>query len=505
MAKRKLDAVDASASKKPHRAGSSNSASSPDAPAEPVSLQIVTGSYERVLHGLIATVEPQPQAQTQTQDKPASSVKFADTFLFNAHASAIRCIALSPPSEGSDPHSQKVILASGSTDERINLYNLSTAPPPKNAQPSIPSLHGTAITQNPKNRELGALTHHSATITCLKFPSRSKLFSGADDNCVSISRTRDWTMLSSIKAPIPKAQGRPSGDTAAPGEVPSGINDFAVHPSQKLMISVSKGEKCMRLWNAMTGKKASVLTFDRDLLQNVGEGRWSSGEGRKLEWDPEGEEWVVAFERGFVTYGLDSRPKAQTLPRPMTKLHQLHYVPNLPSSAGPVLAVSTEDGRILFYSSASTVTPAASSDAVKKGREVSVPSCRLLAQLGGRTAGLTSRIKDFEILPVAEGADRYFIITGCSDGAVRVWRLNGEDLLSEIEEKDEASDAVKEKGPNVSNTLGAKQVGELLGAHEGGNRITCLKAFVMTGAPEEADASKEEEDEASSSDDSDSE
>ncbi|KAK8255117.1 WD40-repeat-containing domain protein [Phyllosticta capitalensis] len=496
MAKRKRETV----------ADTPKTTAAADAPSEPVTLQIVTGSYERVLHGLIATVEPKLAANSQAQDKPASSVKFADTFLFNAHASAIRCLALSPASDGSDPHSQKVILASGSTDERINLYNLSTAPPPKNAQPSIPSLHGTAITQNPKNRELGALTHHSATITCLKFPSRSKLFSGADDNTVAMSRTRDWTMLSSIKAPIPKAQGRPSGDTAAPGEVPTGINDFAVHPSQKVLISVSKGEKCMRLWNLMTGKKASVLAFDRDLLQNVGEGRWSSGEGRKLEWEPEGKEWVVAFERGFVIYDLDSRPIAQTLPRPMTKLHQLHYVPNLPSTAGSVLAASTEDGRILFYSSASTVTPAASSDAVKKGREVAVPSCRLLAQLGGRAAGLTSRIKDFEILPVAEGADRYFIITGSSDGAVKVWRLNGEDLVAALEQPEEANDAKKEKLSNVSNTLAAKQVGELLGTHEGGNRITCLKAFVMTGAPEEAadatDGAKEED--VSSSDDSDS-
>lgn len=190
----------------------------------------------------------------------------------------------------------------------------------------------------------------------------------------------------------------------------------------------------------------------------------------------------------------------------MTKLHQLHYVPNLPSTAGSVLAASTEDGRILFYSSASTVTPAASSDAVKKGREVAVPSCRLLAQLGGRAAGLTSRIKDFEILPVAEGADRYFIITGSSDGAVKVWRLNGEDLVAALEQPEEANDAKKEKLSNVSNTLAAKQVGELLGTHEGGNRITCLKAFVMTGAPEEAadatDGAKEED--VSSSDDSDS-
>ena len=84
---------------------------------------------------------------------------------------------------------------------------------------------------------------------------------------------------------MPKPQGRPSGDTAGPGEVPAGVNDFAIHPSQKLMLSVGRGEKCMRLWNLMTGKKAGVLNFDRELLNQVGEGKYGNGEGRRVLWD----------------------------------------------------------------------------------------------------------------------------------------------------------------------------------------------------------------------------
>ncbi|KAH7062324.1 WD40-repeat-containing domain protein [Macrophomina phaseolina] len=474
-------------------------------PALAAPLQIITGSYERVLHGLTATLGAKLDSNASQRD--SNAVKFTDTFLFNAHASAIRCIAISPPSDSSDPKSQKVILASGSTDERINLYQLSTAPPPANSQPSIPTLTGTPITHNPKNREMGSLMHHSSNIGALHFPSRSKLFSGADDNTIAITRTRDWTVLSSIKAPIPKAQGRPSGDTAGPGEIPSGINDFAVHPSQKLMISVSKGEKCMRLWNVMTGKKASVLNFDREILQNVGEGKWSSGEGRKVKWSPDGEEWVVVFERGFVVYGLDSRPKSQTLPRPMTKIHQVHYVPGLSEDIGEILAVSTEDGRILFYSTKETVTPEAASKAVKSGTEAAVPSCKLIAQLGGKSAGLNGRVKDFEILPIPEEADQYYIITGSSDGAVRIWRLSQSELTLPAEDAANKGqdDKDSEKVATVSNTLSAKQVGELIGTHETGNRITCLKAFIMNGTPEDDGDTPMEQDEASSSDNSDSE
>src|SRR5947208_9458655 len=56
-------------------------------------IQIITGSYERVLHGLTATISRSPGES----DPP--SVQFADTFLFNAHSSAIRCLAISPLSD----------------------------------------------------------------------------------------------------------------------------------------------------------------------------------------------------------------------------------------------------------------------------------------------------------------------------------------------------------------------------------------------------------------------
>lgn len=72
------------------------------------------------------------------------------------------------------------------------------------------------------------------------------------------------------------------------------------------MVSVGKGERCMRLWNLVTGKKAGVLNFNKDMLQQVGEGKWGTVEGRKVEWDIEGEEFVVGFEKGAVIFGMVS-------------------------------------------------------------------------------------------------------------------------------------------------------------------------------------------------------
>ena len=314
MAKRKRQdsGKDAQAPNKPSKTAKPTAVQETSSDIIPaLTLQIVTGSYERVLHGFTAAVAASGLTSSIDTKKPATpespSVQFVDTFLFEAHASAIRSLALSPVPKPDSTEPPRVILASGSTDERINLYSVSAAPPAVNEQyPTVPTLAGSKVLENPKNRELGSLLHHSASVSALHFPSRSKLLTGADDNTISIARTRDWSVVSTIKAPRPKVQGRPSGDTAPPGGSPSGVNDFAVHPSMKLMLSVGRGEKCMRLWNLVTGKKAGVLNFNKEMLQSVKEGRWSSGEGRKIEWNIKGEEFAVSFEWGAIVFGIVS-------------------------------------------------------------------------------------------------------------------------------------------------------------------------------------------------------
>ncbi|EDU41801.1 60S ribosome biogenesis protein Mak11 [Pyrenophora tritici-repentis] len=445
-------------------------------------IQVVTGSYERVLHGFAAAI-PRSLFDGQCDDilAPESDwpkVDFTDTFLFNAHSSSIRCLALSPLSD----KTSKIMLATGSTDERINLYSISTAPPiASKSRPKLPSLHGGSITENPKNKELGSLLHHSSNITALYFPTRSKLLSSAEDSTIAITRTRDWTALSTIKAPIPKPQGRPSGDTAGPGEVPSGINDFAVHPSMKVMLSVGKGEKCMRLWNLITGKKAGVLNFDRTILTAVGEGRFASGEGRRVIWDPEGEGFAVGFEHGIVVFSMDSKPKVQITPMPRTKLHQMHYIS--PASRPYTLCVSTEDGRVLFYDT-NSMLPSEPSKDDKKTPKDNLPAARLIAQLGGPAAGMTSRVKDFEIITLSPSI--LLIITASSDGTVRFWILDTAGLKTE--------DSSKATG------FTAKQVGMLIGSYSTGTRITCLKAFSMTGTPDSEEEEEDKEEEGVSSD-----
>ncbi|KAK3380395.1 WD40-repeat-containing domain protein [Lasiosphaeria ovina] len=496
MAKRKREAATNG-----DAAGKPSSAKKPKAPSRPgqalpfkvsgdgsVTIQIIAGSYDRVLHGITATTRPSPASSTAKPSSKISgpvaqkAVDFADTFLFNAHASAIRCLALSPPSEPIPGQPQKVFLATGSTDERINIYNLSAHPPSSRAaaeQKLLSAVTPRPILENPKNRELGTLLHHTSNITKLVFPNRSKLLSGSEDSTIAVSRSRDWALLHTFKCPVPKVMGRPSGDTAALGGAPSGVNDFAIHPSSKIMISVSKGERCMRLWNLETGKKSRVLNFSRETLTEIGEGRHSTGEARSIVWGRSGgeDEFAVAFDRDILVFGMDCTPRCRVLGDTKTKVHKVCYVQTGATPDETALAVATEDGRVLFYSTDKTDLQDPPRSEAKPAR--TLPSAKLVAQLGGKGAGVLTRIKDFAILPVEseDGQRSWYVVTGSSDGKLRLWRLEAGDLQAG---------------------------GKILGTYETQNRITCVEAFIMIPRPEGVEDSEYEYND-DSSDDNDSE
>ena len=508
VAKRKRDAtaVDAEAVEKTNTAKKAKAPRPRKAPtpsAFPIQLttsdgqltiQIIAGSYDRVLHGVTTTIRPFTSPLSSSSKKSKQNVEktarpkaeFADTFLFNAHASAIRCLALSPPSVPDHKGQQKVFLATGSTDEQIKIYNLTAHPPSFRAvedQKTLSSLLPRPVLENSKNREVGQLTHHTSNITRLVFPNRSKLLSAAEDSTIGVTRTRDWAQLHSFKCPIPKVAGRPSGDTAVAGMGPSGVNDFAVHPSNKIMISVGKGERCMRLWNLETGKKSRVLNFDKELLIEIGEGRHSTGEARRIVWgssrDKEGEEedeFAVGFERDVLVFGVDCLPRCRLMRGENTKVHTFAYVKSVDgeNEGESVLAVATEDGRILFYKTNEFVEAEEMKGGGKEKAKESVPCARLVAQLGGKAVGITSRVKDFKVLPTRDedGKMSWYIVAGGSDGRLRVWRVGSEDLCVGKGDKD------------------GKQVGELMGTYETNNRITCVEAFVMIPRPDGAEDSE---------------
>lgn len=169
----------------------------------------------------------------------------------------------------------------------------------------------------------------------------------------------------------------------------------------------------------------------------------------------------------------------------------MKYV-SLPMKGGEkedLLAVSTEDGRVMFYSTKEVKKDEADT-------ECSIPHATPVAQLGGKQAGLPGRIKDFEVLSLEGQAKEYrsdvLVVTGNSDGVVRIWKLTGKEVAS------------------AKKTEDTTQIGKLLTTAETGNRITCLAAFVMLPAEDPStliDSGDDDsaEDEAESSSDSDDE
>lgn len=155
----------------------------------------------------------------------------------------------------------------------------------------------------------------------------------------------------------------------------------------------------------------------------------------------------------------------------------MKYIVHDPSrDDGELFAISTEDGRVIFYSTKKLRQPEA-------GSESSIPYAEAIAQLGGKPCGLTGRVKDFEILSLQdesiEGRDGFLVVTGSSDGNVRVWRLTGIDLNAE---------------PKDGNSTNIRQIGQILGTYETGDRITCVKSFIMLPSEDPSTLQDSEED-----------
>lgn len=173
----------------------------------------------------------------------------------------------------------------------------------------------------------------------------------------------------------------------------------------------------------------------------------------------------------------------------MTKLHQIRYVevPGPPGTDRELIAVSTEDGRILLYLSSQS----SGKDISDANSTFTIPTLNPIGQLV--VEGPKSRIKDFEIFGTSgrqDSARGLYVISASSDGAIRIFALDNEKLYANTvvsspairESKEEpATVTAMLSGTNVngSETIPTKQLGKLLGTYETGHRITCLGAFLM--------------------------
>ncbi|CAG8495795.1 12151_t:CDS:2, partial [Racocetra persica] len=194
---------------------------------------IVVGSYERILYGINGRWVKSDQ---NNFDKCKPSLHFDPTFIFPAHIGCIKAVAV-----GSR------YLASGSTDEVIKLYDIK------------------------KRKELGSLLQHEGSITTIQFYNKTHMISGSEDGTVCIWRTKDWECLKVLKG----HKGR--------------VNSVDIHPSGKIALSVSS-DKTVRLWNFLTGRKASVNKLGR--------------EGEMVLWNSLGDHYAILMGQEIEIYNI---------------------------------------------------------------------------------------------------------------------------------------------------------------------------------------------------------
>lgn len=184
----------------------------------------------------------------------------------------------------------------------------------------------------------------------------------------------------------------------------------------------------------------------------------------------------------------DSKPKGRIVSSPVSRIHQIRYC-SRGEDASEVVVISTEDGRLVFFSE-NLQSPSA--DEVSE-----IPSYEVIGHLGGKACGIEARVIDFEILSQTEnnGTPGYLIITAGSDGSVRLWKLDEAELKgngpSQVSSAVSETNFPREKTPQDGTKSSVRQLGRLIGTYSTPNRITCLKAFMLLDAPEDAQKNKD--------------
>ncbi|KAF9931814.1 p21-activated protein kinase-interacting protein 1-like protein [Linnemannia zychae] len=226
--------------------------------------RIVAGTYENILYGVDAY---------WNEDM---TLRLSPIFIFSAHIGCIKALAIGGH-----------FLASGSTDEKIQLYDLK------------------------RRKELGALLQHQGTITALTFHTKSHMLSGSDDGKICVWRSKDWECLKSMK-----------GNQAS-------VHSIAIHPSGKIALSVA-ADRSVRLWNLLLGKQASMTRLPN--------------EGLKVVWNPSGTGYSIMFDQEIGIYDMATAKCIRTIkPAKKTRLNTMIYYKD------DYLVVGCEDKMIRVY------------------------------------------------------------------------------------------------------------------------------------------------------------
>lgn len=199
---------------------------------------------------------------------------FEQSFTNHAHTRSVKCLA-----------ANKKFLVSGSTDETMQLFNLKT------------------------RQELGALLHHNGTITGLELFD-SFLFSCSEDGSIVVWSAKQW-----------KCEKTLYGHKKA-------VNDISVHPSGKLLLSVSK-DRTLRTWNLIKGRSAYVTNIKK--------------EAEFVHWSPDGTLFLIGSGNAVDIYNVETASVVHKIEFPRRVCTATFITENLCVVAGECNSIEIHD------------------------------------------------------------------------------------------------------------------------------------------------------------------
>ncbi|XP_022905699.2 p21-activated protein kinase-interacting protein 1-like [Onthophagus taurus] len=231
--------------------------------------EVILGTYEEFLIGY----KFNPKSQELVQ-----------SFASHTHSSSLRCVSFSNP-----------YLASGGADDRIVIYDLKT------------------------RKEHCMLTHHNATVNCLKFtPQHTHLMSGSADGMLSITRVGNW-------------QVEKVWEKAHKG---AAIIDIAIHSTGKLALTLG-ADGSIRTWNLIKGRQAYAINLNSKYKQ--------AKLMQSINWSPNGVDFILCGGNTSDIWSIKSGGIKHSIEHKNKVTHALFFDEN-------TLLVGFENGELAKFS-----------------------------------------------------------------------------------------------------------------------------------------------------------
>lgn len=230
--------------------------------ASELDVEVVVGSYEQVLFGY---------SLTNSDDEATLKLSFTD----KSHCASVRALAVS----------SSKMLASGSADETIQLFDLKT------------------------RQEAGTLMKHSGTITGIEFYDEFML-SSDDVGTICI-----WKILGRSFECLKTLTGHKGS-----------VLSLSVHPTGKLLLTVGQ-DKTIRTWNLVTAKRAYTTSTPApvDIVQ----------------WTPGGDKYILCYNGKLDVCSVSNAATIHCVKLP-GKAHSVAFI------SDHVVAAGCEGGTVYF-------------------------------------------------------------------------------------------------------------------------------------------------------------